>query len=70
MILSTIIFAISLLCGVQGNDKCVAVSFCGCQLQDADNKSIINITLDSFDNMYGDEFIIDIIVAVSPFKHI
>ena len=65
IILLAIVFAISLLCGVQGNDKCVEASFCGCQLQDADNKSIINITLDSFDNRYGDKFIIDHCSCVS-----
>lgn len=69
IILSAIIFATSLLCGVQGSGQCIEASFCGCQLLDANNKSLFNITLDFADNKYDNKFIV-IVVAVSPFKNI
>ena len=51
VVLSVIFLVLSLLYGVQGVGQCVRdvgsdASFCGCQLQDANNKALINITLD------------------------
>ena len=57
-------FVLSLLCGVQGQPKCVAIdndnywdagsgdTFCGCEFQDAGGQPMFNISLDFFDTVY------------------
>ena len=57
VVLSVIFLVLSLVYGVQGVGQCVRdvgsdASFCGCQLQDANSKTLINITLDFVGIMY------------------
>lgn len=49
--------ALSLLYGVQGEAQCIKVtgvnSFCGCQLKDSSNNTVINIKLDFIVQKYA-----------------
>ena len=59
IILLVVLVAFSLLYGVQGGAQCVKGSganssaFCGCQLKDSANNTVINITLGSDGKKYA-----------------
>ena len=59
VILSVIFLALSLLYGVHGIGKCTKNEGCGCQLQDASNKPLVDITLEFVDLKYDYKFIND-----------
>lgn len=61
-ILSAVFLALSLLCGVQGGIECIKneASLCGCQLLDASNNPIINLTLDDVGKKYNCNIVNDL----------
>ena len=62
--LSTVFLALSLLCGVQGQPKCIPADYdnfweagsgslyCGCELHDASGSPVFNISLEFFEKRY------------------
>ena len=65
VILSVIFLVLSLLYGVQGVGQCAEASFCGCQLQDASNNSLIDVGLEFVDIKYYYNFINDCDFCIS-----
>ena len=59
VILSVIFLVLSLLHSVQGVGQCAEASFCGCQLQDASNNSLIDVALEFVNKKYDYNFIND-----------
>ena len=74
VVISSIVVAIALLCGVQGNFVCEKWSSCGCELYDNStekaSKLVVNITLNDFPEEYDINLLVFVFTSVSPFKYV
>ena len=75
VLLSAIFLVLSLVCGVQGQAECIQEGYddlwegsgpmlCGCQLHDADDNPLVNISLDFFDMQYVHKYITIVVICV------